>query len=154
MNEHVPFAAPDAYAVDVAAWTKRQVELMRLRRFEALDLDNIIGEIESLENEQEHAVESHLIRIAGHLLKLHVSEDAEPRNGWRQTVREQRRQLARRLRKNPSLRRLIPDLLSENWADILQGVVDGLRRDTEFSLAAAIRYDAAQIQDPDFFPGD
>lgn len=77
MNEHIPRAAPDAYAVDVAAWTKRQVELMRLRRFEALNLDNIIEEIESLGNEQEHAVESHLIRIAEHLLKLHVSEDAE-----------------------------------------------------------------------------
>lgn len=90
MNERAapPLAAdPDAYATDVHAWTKAQAALLRARRFEAIDLDNIIEEIESLGNEQAHAVESHLIVLVEHLLKLAVSADGEPRRGWMVSVR-------------------------------------------------------------------
>ena len=156
MNEHVALKAPaDAYDVDTYAWTQSQAELLLAGRFDLADVENIIEEIESLGSEQMHAVESHIIQAAVHLIKLAVSEDREPRTGWMNTVKEQRRRLQRRLRKNKSLRRQVAGLIREAWPDIVEEACDGLRRDSERAHAVLLpQYTEQQITSPDFFPGD
>jgi len=156
VNEHVTLKPTvDAYEVDSYAWTRSQVDLLRAGRFDSLDVENIIEEIESLGSEQVHAVESHLIKAAVHLLKLAVSEDVDPRAGWINTVNEQRRQIKRRLRKSPSLRRQVADLIVEAWPDIVDETCDGLRREAEQAHARLYpMFSDHQILDPDFFPDD
>jgi hypothetical protein len=158
MNEHVALKRPgadDLYKADFYAWLQSQVELLRRRRFDRLDLENIIEEIDSLGREQIHSVEKRIIRAGEHMLKLAVSEDVEPRQGWKDTVNEQRRRLARRLKMNPSLRPRAPELLAEAWPDIVAGAIAGLRRDPERERAASMSpFTYEELVSPAFFPGD
>ncbi|KPF61440.1 hypothetical protein IP88_15795 [alpha proteobacterium AAP81b] len=149
-----PFNAdPAAYDHDVRAWALAQAALLRDRRFDALDIANIAEEIESLGNEQAHAVESHLIVLVEHLLKLTVSADVEPRRGWRLSVLNARSGISRRLRKNPSLRRQLPEMFAENWSDARQSAIGDLREAEEALVPAEPPFTLAQVLDPAFFPG-
>jgi hypothetical protein len=156
MNEHVALKRPaDAYETDVYAWTRAQAELLRAGRFDLLDTENIVEEIESLGSEQLHAIESHLLILGEHLIKLLVSPDRDPRQVWKRSVREARRQIARRLRRNPSLRPLLPDLIAAEWKEMVDEAVDGLRTDAERAHATLLApFSPGQMLDPDFFPGD
>ena len=147
-------ADPAAYGTDVRAWALAQAELLRARRFDALDIANIAEEIESLGNEQVHAVESHLIVLVEHLLKLAVSADREPRRQWRLSVINARNAIARRLKKNPSLRRELPDMFADIWSDAHQAAAAGLREAEEALVPPAPPSTLMEVLDPAFFPGD
>ncbi len=148
-----PFAAdPADYAADVHAWTRAQAALLRERRFDAIDLPNIIEEIESLGNEQAHAIESHLIVLIEHLLKLGVSADQEPRRGWQLSVRNARRAIERRLRKNPSLRRELSAMFADIWDDARAGACDCLCDAEAANVPEIPPFTLAEILDPEFFP--
>jgi hypothetical protein len=73
---------------------------MRKRQFEALDLDNLIEEVEALGRAEQSSVLNNTSVIIEHLLRLQYSSAQEPRNAWRASVREHRR----RLRPNPRCR--------------------------------------------------
>jgi len=98
------------YDTDILIWSKRQAALLRRRAAgelvnEAeLDWSNIAEEIESLGNNQKRELASRIAAILLHLLKLAASPSAEPRAGWRETIREQRDELSLLLEDAPSLR--------------------------------------------------
>jgi hypothetical protein len=140
-----------SYEVDVAAWCEAQSALLRVRAFEAIDLDNIIEEIESLGGEQGHAISSHMARLMEHLLKLDASTDPNPRRGWRKTVVEQRARMKRRLQKNPSLRRRLPEYLEDEWAVSVVTAKAGLREDEEHLVDGVLRYTVEQLLDDRYF---
>ena len=58
-----------SYDRDVYAWARHQARALRDKEWSALDVENLAEEIESLGNEQAHAVESHLRTLLAHLLK-------------------------------------------------------------------------------------
>ena len=57
------------YDTDFYAWTQTQAAALRAKESKILDWDHLAEEIESLGNEQAHAVESHLVIVLAHLLK-------------------------------------------------------------------------------------
>ena len=64
----------DLYDSDILLWSERQADLLRrhaavARENDAIDWPNVIEEIESVGNEQLHAVESLLIQALAHMLK-------------------------------------------------------------------------------------
>ncbi len=64
----------DLYGDDILLWSEQQAELLRqhrggCRENDAIDWPNVIEEIESVGNEQLHAVESLLIQALAHMLK-------------------------------------------------------------------------------------
>jgi Domain of unknown function DUF29 len=80
------------YDTDIAAWSERQAQLLRLHAAQtrandpAIDWPNIIAEIESVGRSERSALASHVRTILEHLAKLEASPATEPRAGWRQTV--------------------------------------------------------------------
>ncbi len=48
-----------------------------------------------------------------HLLKLQTSPAMDPARGWRDTIRRARREIDRRLKDSPSLRREISDIVAD-----------------------------------------
>src|SRR3954451_11881364 len=60
------------YKRDFVEWSARTAELLRERRFDDVDLENLIEEVEELGNSWEHAVESHLVRMMKHLIKQRI----------------------------------------------------------------------------------
>ena len=99
------------YDADILAWSERQATLLRRmaagERVNDHDLDwpNIIEEVESVGNAQLHAVESLLVQLLIHRLKLIAWPDALAVRGWQKEVRVFGLQLRRRFA--PSMRQRI-----------------------------------------------
>ena len=105
------------YDTDFYAWTQEQAALLRDQKAQALDYANLAEEVESLGKIQQYALESRLEVVLTHLLKWRYRPTLpDARRGWRLTIREQRRRLARLLHQNPSLHPTVPAVVAESYA--------------------------------------
>jgi hypothetical protein len=93
----------DLYVTDFFEWTQEQARLLRERRFEDLDLENLIDEVESVGGSDKREIESRLVVLIAHLLKWKYRPGARS-PCWSGTIREQRRRIGYVLRDSPSLR--------------------------------------------------
>jgi len=94
------------YDEDFVRWTEEQAAALRRAKGSNLPLDweNLAEEIESLGKSDRRELRSQITRILRHLLKLEASPAAEPRAGWRTTIREARAEIEGVLDDSPSLR--------------------------------------------------
>jgi hypothetical protein len=140
------------YDHDFYAWTQAQAEALRAKDWPAVDIDHLGEEIESLGNEQAHAVESQLHILCAHLLKWRYQPRRRSRS-WQATIRNARIEIRRRLRRNPSLRPQLPTNLIDAYRDARTLAMD----ETGFPLAIlpeACPWSLGQLQDEDFLPND
>jgi Domain of unknown function DUF29 len=91
------------YEQDFYAWTQQQAEMLRSGQVEKLDIENLIEEIESLGKQQLQELRNRLVVLLGHLLKWYYQPEARSKS-WVGTIREQRQQVQRHLKENPSLK--------------------------------------------------
>ena len=85
-----------SYDTDFYAWTQAQAAALRAKDWPALDLENLAEEIESVGQRDRDSIESQLVRLLLHLLKLTYDPATRPRRGWRVTVADARERVARR----------------------------------------------------------
>lgn len=106
------------YEEDVIAWAQQQAALLRAGQWSQLDIDNIAGEIEDVGKSEQRALCHRMAVLIGHLIKCRYQPDHYG-SSWTRTIREQRAQVRRLLRRTPSLRRLItdPGFAEEVWSD-------------------------------------
>ena len=99
----------ELYDRDFFLWTQEQAAALRAVGNSNLPLDweNLAEEIESLGTSQRTELNSQVRRIVRHLFKLEASPAADPRAGWRTTVRDARVEIEDLLEASPSLRREI-----------------------------------------------
>jgi hypothetical protein len=69
----------ELYEADFYVWALAQADLLRTRRFDALDLNNLIEEVEGLADVKRSAVLNNARVIMEHLLKLQHSPATDPR---------------------------------------------------------------------------
>lgn len=140
------------YDEDFPLWAERQAELLRAGRFDELDLENLIDEVEDLSRRERETVESFTETIIEHLLKLTYSPVSRPRRGWLNTLDRQRRQLARKL--TATLRNHLEGVLPRLYADLRRPVARSLGADRvpPETLPEACPYTLEQILDPDWYP--
>jgi Domain of unknown function DUF29 len=110
------------YEQDFYAWTLQQTELLRSGRWELLDVDNLVEEIESLGKQARRELENRLGVLIGHLLKWNYQSDARSRSWW-VTIREQRRKLKAHLKENPSLKPYLAEAIEIGFQDGLDLVL-------------------------------
>ncbi len=142
------------YETDFYSWTLRQADLLRHEDYAELDIENLIEEIESMGRSERDALESNLLVILHHLLKLSYLPNANPARGWRASVREHRLRIARILRKNPGLKPMLPDLLSDLYADAYILAAGDLAEDNlgDASLPVHCLWTQEQILDVHYLP--
>ena len=92
------------YERDFALWLEDTVARLKARDVDNLDWDNLVEEIEALGISQKHEVESRLKTILAHILKRCYVLMPDCFRGWQVTIRTQRNDLKRLLKKSPSLR--------------------------------------------------
>jgi Domain of unknown function DUF29 len=109
--------AEDLYEEDFYVWTEAQAALLRDRGFEALDLANLVEEVEALWRAERSKTLNNASVIIEHLLKLQHSPGQEPRNAWRASVRQHRRRLRRDLI-TPRLRQILGAELPALYAEV------------------------------------
>jgi hypothetical protein len=105
----------DLYEVDFYAWTQEQARLLRERRFDDLDLDNLVDEVESVGRSDKRQIESRLEVLMAHLLKWKFQPGGRG-NGWMSTIFEQRRRLIRLVEDSPSLREFFRQEVFNSYA--------------------------------------
>lgn len=148
----------DLYDQDLYAWTQEQVGLLRAEKLHELDLEHLIEELQLMGGSARGELANRLIVLLTHLLKLHMAAQLLPMDwqraeaGWRRTCRTQRLHMAKVLRRNPSLRRTVPDELAEAYELARVEAADALAIKEHF-LPVGCPWDAAQVQDPNFWPG-
>lgn len=142
----------DLYEDDFTLWAERQAAILRARRFDELDLENLIEEVEDLGRRERDMVESRLETILEHLLKLELSNAGRPRRGWLVTLDKQRAQLARKL--STTLRNHLETALPALYAGLRRPVARQLEKDdlSPDALPAVCPYTLDQILDPDWYP--
>ncbi|MGH6919308.1 MAG: DUF29 domain-containing protein [Geminicoccaceae bacterium] len=102
------------YEEDFYVWTEAQAALLRARRFAALDLANLIEEVEGLGDAKKSAVLNNASVIIEHLLKLQHSPAQDPRRGWSESIIGHRTRLEIEL--TPRLRQILEEELSRVYA--------------------------------------
>ncbi|EAZ92600.1 DUF29 domain-containing protein [Crocosphaera chwakensis] len=92
----------ELYEIDDYLWIEETVKLLKGKRFEELDLDNLIEELEDLGSEKRHKVESLLEQIIRHLLLLEYWHNEYERNyrHWQAEIVGFRNQLSDRMTTN------------------------------------------------------
>ena len=140
-------------ADDLYSWARRQAELLRAGRLSEIDPAAIAEEIDDVGDEQYDKLESSLRVVMLHLLKWDHQSDRRSRP-WTLSIREQRRRVLRQLRKNPSLKPLLDEAISEAYEDAR----DEASSETGLPLTAfpeSRPYEYSEIMErPVVWPGD
>ncbi len=135
---------------DFYGWTQDQADLLRSGILDQLDIPNILNEIESIGNCQRSELESRLEVLFLHLLKWAFQPSHRGRS-WQLTIAEQRRKVARRLSKSPSLKRELDEMTTDAYGDaILSAARETGMDEKAFPKSCPWTFD--QIMDSDFYP--
>ncbi|MES2325618.1 MAG: DUF29 domain-containing protein [Pseudomonadota bacterium] len=138
------------YEKDFARWLEQQGELLRSKKFDQLDLDNLIEEIECMGGNLRRELRSRIENIIMHLLKCQFQPEHKS-GSWLGTLREQRSCLGELLEDNPSLRRLVDEAVSKRFGHAVARAADetGIERKV---FPVKCPYSADDVLDPDFVP--
>lgn len=107
-------STPSLYDQDFALWVEQQVRLLKAGDAAALDVANLIEELEGLTKRDERALGSQLQRIMLHMLKQRYQPQRAGRS-WADSIRHGRHEIEDILEQSPSLRRRLPDLMSKHY---------------------------------------
>lgn len=155
MNEHVVLRAPqidDLYEADFFAWSFHQAELVRQKRFDELDLENIAEEIESLGRSRRQELYRRMARLIEDLIKLDVSCLYDPRRQWILSVDEQRRQIAELIEESPSLKPQLTDTFARAWVHGAEMARGGLEEYDHDMISDKPSFELSDALDHKFIP--
>ncbi|MFB2839791.1 DUF29 domain-containing protein [Floridanema evergladense] len=138
------------YESDDFEWLEATIKLLKNRQFNALDLENLIEELEDLGSEKRNAVVSLLEQIIRHLLLLEywTSERERNQNNWRAEIVNFRTQINRRLTTN--LRNYLQENLNLIYKDALRFVQEKTGKTVEFPSECTYTLD--QLLDLNWYP--
>jgi hypothetical protein len=138
------------YEADFYAWSKDQAARLRELRPNSIDWENVAEEIETLGRSEKREIENRLGVLLQHLLKWRYQPERR-KPGWRATILEQRRQLRRMLRDNPSLAPYPSSILAEEHEVARLNAADetGL---PEEAFPETCPFTIDEVLDPAFWP--
>jgi hypothetical protein len=104
------------YERDLYGWAMEQAALLRVGKITEVDALNIAEELDDVGNEQYDKLESALRLILLHLLKWDHQPERRARS-WYASIRVQRHQVEKVLRKNPGLKPLVSEAVGDAYVD-------------------------------------
>jgi hypothetical protein len=148
------------YQEDFLAWLEATTRLLRQRKFDELDIENLIEEVEDLGKRDKRELESNLFILLTHLLKWQYQPDRRSypgsdnewhENSWARTISEHRDRIQRALRDSPSLQNILRESLAACYAKSRKDAArqTGLIIDI---FPDVCKYSEAEILDDDFWP--
>ncbi|MBC7684267.1 MAG: DUF29 domain-containing protein [Bdellovibrionales bacterium] len=143
-------ANPANYEQDFVLWIDTQLALLRAKKFDQLDLDNLIEEFDSKGRSEHRELKSRLEVLLLHLLKCQCQAGRKSRS-WLSAIIEQRLAIARQIEQSPSLRQRVGPYASKvhPGAVSLAAQQTGLQN-SDFPVENP--YTPQQLLDPEFFP--
>lgn len=138
------------YETDVYGWAVHTAQLLKEKKMNEVDFDSIIEEIEALGRSEEHELINRLALTIAHLLKWQFQVTLRG-HSWVYTIKEQRKQARIHLKKNPSLKRKLDEIL----LDAYDVAISKAARETgleEKAFPSSCPYSFDQIIDENFLP--
>ena len=146
------------YQTDYAAWARRHVELLRAGRFAEMDIEHLLDELGDMSKSERRELESRLLSLIAHLLKWEYQYQALSErwrefkgDSWRNTIVEQRKQLAVLLRQSPGLKPVVGEAITAAYPDAADLASKESRLPPE-TFPADCPYSAEQLLQDDFYP--
>ena len=102
--------------LDFYAWTQQQVDLLKSGDLAAVDVKHLIEEIKSMGASERRELIKQLAVLLAQLLKWHYQPSFRGRS-WQLTIKEQRLQLQRLLKDNPSLHTRLEEFIADAYVD-------------------------------------
>jgi hypothetical protein len=142
--------SPSLYEQDFYSWSLHQTQLLREKKFNQVDWDNVIEEIEDLGRSEYRAVVSAIEQLTLHLLKWQF----QPRRrsaSWKHSIDKQRIQLERLLEDNPGLKNRLDEMIAKGYKYGRKGAI----KETNLSsivFPETCPYHWNQLLDDQFFP--
>ena len=139
----------DLYEIDDDLWIEKTIKLLQEKKFNELDIENLIEELEDLGRERKNKVESLLRQIIIHLLLLEYWSKEYQYNSahWKAEITEFRFQINGILTKN--LHNFLANRLELNYQNSLKYT----KRQTELNtFPHKCPYSLEQLLDEDWFP--
>ena len=135
---------------DFHAWTIEQASLLKSKKLNEIDLDNLIEEIESMGSSERNQLQNRLKVLIGHLLKWQFQPTYRSRS-WNATIEEQRLSVLGLIEDNPSLRSILEERIAKAYP---QGVLLAVK-ETDLDKKAfplSCPYSTQELFDVDFYP--
>ena len=141
------------YETDFNLWLEETANLLRQKKLDQLDIDNLLEEIEAMGRSEKRAMVSLLTRLFEHLLKLTYWQAQQEYNArhWRGEILNFRKQIKKELKASPSLKRYLREIRDECYQDAREIVaeVSGLPIETFPETTIA---NLEQILNENWFP--
>lgn len=141
---------PNLYQKDFQAWISQQTDLLKSGRFEALDVSNLLEEMEDMGKSNRRALASHLVILLAHLLKWRFQPEYRGKS-WKSSIVEQRFQIQESLAESPSLQASLHALLEKAYPK----AVKLARQETGFPsehFPSDCPFSWEQLLDEQFYP--
>lgn len=140
------------YDQDFAAWALQQAQLLRSQKFDEIDLEKIIDEIENMGKAEHRDLMSRMQVLITHLLKWQFQPDRRG-SSWYYTIVEQRRKIEDAIEDMPSLKGDLESLewLEKSWNRAVKYAVAETQLPKNTFPAKPI-WTVAKILADDFFP--
>ena len=135
---------------DFLVWTSEQIELLRAKQFDRLDLENIIEELESMARAERREFKHRIEQLTMHLLKCKLQPE-HISGSWLGTIFEQRRSITDLLLEMPSLKPQLDSYIARTYAT----AVEHASRETHLpksAFPATMPFTNDQLLDPDYLP--
>ncbi len=142
---------------DWYAWVHEQAALLEARQFDALDIATLVEELHLMGNSEPQELHNRLVVLLTHLLKLQIASERLPyaydraKRGWQLTCRTQRKELARVLRRSPSLRPTVPEEIEAAYEIARLTTTLALQVD-ESIIPLTCPWEPNAVLQDDFFP--
>lgn len=145
---------PNLYEQDFYAWTYQQANLLKQKKFDQIDLPNIIEELETLGRNEYREISRHMTALIMHLLKWQFLPQKRG-NSWQISIDKQRIKISCLTEEMPSLKNYFHDneWITKIWSD---AVVDAANEmDLEKSTFPSEPIWAVEhILDENFYPNN
>jgi hypothetical protein len=105
---------PNTYDRDLTLWAKDTAQLLRERRWDAIDWEHLIDEVEDLGKSERSAIASQMERIMVHLLKWQYQPQRRS-DSWLDSINDGRSQIRRKIEDSPSLRSYSEQVLEKEY---------------------------------------
>lgn len=100
------------YEHDFNAWIHSQIGLLTNGKFNELDIQHLVEELEDMGKSNLSELENRYIVLIAHLLKWQYQNEQKS-SSWLGTINEQRVRLSRLIRKNPSLKTKVNEAIQD-----------------------------------------
>lgn len=119
-----------SYNEDFYEWTRMQVTALKNQEFSKLDIAHLIEEIESLGNSEMRALESYMMMLFLHLLKIEY-QPAMRCKLWENSVENAKFRIKKLIKENPSLKSKIAEFIPDAYFSAKLGASSETGLDTK-----------------------